>query len=567
MRKKILINLLIICIIISTLFLTGFVASSAYAQNSIVDISSSPSTGTVGSTITISGSNFPGTRANIYWDEASIARDIPISTDGTFSYKLTVPASSKGAHIISADDNSNWAGGKAETKFNTVPSIDIFPKIAEIQTPILIRGNGFGSNETNISIMVDGKVIPTHQITTDLKGYWSASYTVHDLENGKHTISASSSSTQSTEVNSAIFILAPWLEVSPTSGAVGTQLMIYGWGFRHNEDGITVTWDGEIIKVNIRAEVDGSLIVDGTKREYGNFTSDDEYHDVVYVPKTTQGKHVIGVYGSSFTPRGTLPYYDFDVIPQITVDPPSGHKGTQVTIDGTGFAANESVSLKFDNTDIGEPVTADNTGSFNTIYKVSQGSSSQYTISANGSSGNTASTDFSIDVVDVAAPTLESPANKESTALFDSVGDVYISSFKYLFGLGNYLSGKSNVDDNDVLAYFKWNLSNALVNTQYILQISRDSNFNDIVIEKTLSNNVFNLTRYDGISPGTYYWRVKASNSSTSEGDWSQTYTFEVVSMPILAKVLSIVVLVLIIAAIVFIIILLWNNSVNKYKY
>jgi hypothetical protein len=567
MLKKIFINSLIICLILSSLFLAGFITASAYAQNTIVDITASPSIGTVGSAITISGENFPGSTANIYWDEASIARDIPISTDGTFSYKLTVPASSKGAHIISADDNSNWAGGKAETQFNTVPSIDIFPKIAEIQTPILIRGNGFGSNETNIKILVDGKVIPTHQITTDLKGYWSASYTVHDLEKGKHTISASSSSTQSTEVNTAIFVLAPWLEVSPTSGPVGTKLMIYGWGFRHNEDGITVTWDGEIIKVNIRAEVDGSLIVDGTKREYGNFTSDEEYHDVVYVPETTQGKHIIGVYGSSFTPRGTLPYYDFNVIPQITVNPTSGHKGTQVTIDGTGFAANESISLKFDNIDIGESVTADNTGGFSTIYKVSQGSSSQYTISANGSSGNTASTEFGIDVVDIAAPTLESPANRESTTLFDSVGDVYISSFKYLFGLGNFLSGKSNVDDSDVLSYFKWNLSNAQVNTQYVLQISRDSNFNDIVIDKTLSNNVFNLTKYDGITPGTYYWHVKASNSSTSEGDWSQTYTFEVISMPMLAKVLSIVVLVLIIAAIVFIIILLWNNSVNKYKY
>ena len=424
MLRKILINSLITCIILSTLFLSGFITSSIYAQNTIVNISASPSTGTVGSVITISGSNFPGTRANIYWDEAAIARDIPISTDGTFAYSLTIPASSKGAHTISADDNSNWAGGKAETQFSTLPSIDIFPKVCEMQTPILIRGNGFGSNETNIKILVDGKVIPTSQITTDLKGYWSASYTVHDLENGKHTISASSSSTQSTDVNTAIFILAPWLEVSPASGPVGTQLMIYGWGFRHNEDGITVTWDSKIIMVNIRAEVDGSLIVDGTKRVYGNFTSDDEYHDVVYVPKTTQGTHVIGVYGSSFTPRGTLPDYDFDVIPQITVSPPSGHKGTQVTIGGTGFAANESISLKFDNLDIGEPVTADNTGSFSTIYKVVQGSSTQYTISASGNSGNTASTEFSVDARGKWIRAVVAGIGEKSQAVVDVVAEV-----------------------------------------------------------------------------------------------------------------------------------------------
>ena len=436
-----------------------------------------------------------------------------------------------------------------------------------MQTPILIRGNGFGSNESNIKILVDGKVIPSPAISTNLKGYWSATYTVHDLENGKHTISASSSSTQNTEVNTATFVLAPWLEVSPSSGPVGTKLLIYGWGFRHNEDGITVTWDGEIIKVNIRAEVDGTLIVDGTKREYGNFTSDDEYHDVVYVPKTTQGKHVVGVYGSSFTPRGTLPYYDFNVVPQLTVNPPTGHKGTHVMLEGTGFAANENITLQYDNTDIGDPVVADDTGTFSTLYIIPQSSANTHTISASGSDGNTASTEFSMDIVDIASPTLASPSNGETATLFDSVGDVYISSFKYLFGLGDFLSGKTNTDDSNIISYFKWNLGSAPANTQYVLQISKDSNFKTVVLEKTLSNNVYDLTRYDGITPGTYYWHVRALDSTNSSSEWSQTYTFEVVSMPVLARILSIVVLVLIIAAIIFLIILLWTNSVNKYRY
>jgi hypothetical protein len=567
MYKKLFASSLVTLFIIITLLSISIVPSVIYAQNSIVKIYTSPTSGIVGSQVTITGENFPGTTANIYWDEFAIARDISISQDGRFSFSLTIPSASKGPHLISADDNSNWAGGKAETEFNVMPGIDIFPKVAQIQTPILIRGNGFGSNESTISIQVDGKIIPSGQISSDNKGYWTASYTVNDLENGKHTISASSSSTPGSEVNTATFILAPWLEVSPLSGTVGTKLLIYGWGFRLNEDGITVIWDGKIIKVNIRAEIDGSLIVDGSKREYGAFSSGEEYYDSVYVPKTTQGPHTIGVYGSSFTPRGTLPDYTFNVIPQITVQPSSGHKGTYVTIEGTGFAASESINLKYGNIDISGPVNTDNTGSFSIQYIIPQSSATEQTITAGGSNGNTASTNFGIDIIDLATPVLEAPVNGETASLFDSVGDVYLSSIKYLAGLGNYLSGKSNIDDNDIVTYFKWNLSNAPVNTQYVLQISTDNSFKKVAIERTLSNNVFDLTRYDGVSPGTYYWRVKALESTNVESDWSQINTFEVISMPGLTVLFSIAVLVLIIGGIIALIVLLWTNAVNKYKY
>jgi hypothetical protein len=567
MLKKIFINSLIALSFILPLVALSIIPTNIHAQNTIVKLSVLPETGNVGSNITITGENFPGSRASIYWDDVAIEKDVTISQDGKFTIDFTIPSASKGIHLISADDNSNWVGGKAEANFNVLPGIDIFPKVTEMQTPILIRGNGFGSNESNIQILVDGKIIPSPQINADNKGYWSATYTVNAIKVGRHTISASSSSTPGSEINTATFILAPWLEVSPASGPVGTMLKIYGWGFMHNEDGITVTMDGVIIEVNTRAEIDGSLIIDGSKREYGTFTSGEEYHDKAFIPKTTQGDHIIGVYGSSFTPRGTLPYYTFTVIPNITVQPSSGHKGTYVTIEGTGFAADENIALKYDNTDAGNSVTADNTGSFSEQYIIPQTSGTENTFTAQGNKGNTATAKFGIDIVDIGTPTIESPTNGQVAYLSDSMGSVYLNAIKYLGGLGNFISGKSTTHNNNSVMYFKWNLDNAPVNAQYDLQISSDNNFKTVAIEQTLNTNVFDLTRNSDLPTGTYYWRVKSSDSSNAEGQWSQTSTFELIAMPTSTAILSIVVLVLIIAAIIFAIILLWNNSVNKYKY
>ena len=98
----------------------------------------------------------------------------------------------------------------------------------------------------------------------------------------------------------------PYIKMQPLTGPAGTKLNIYGWGFRANEDGITVTWDGEIITVNIRAETDGSVIIDGSSVPPGSPIHDGTTRAVIYVPPSTQGTHILGVYGSSFTPKGTV---------------------------------------------------------------------------------------------------------------------------------------------------------------------------------------------------------------------------------------------------------------------
>ncbi len=190
--------------------------------------------------------------------------------------------------------------------------------------------------------------------------------------------------------------VAPYVEVTPASGPVGTKLFIYGWGFRGNEDGITITWDGEIIICNIRAETDGSLIVDGSKVPYNNTSHDGATRETVYVPPTTQGKHTIGVYGSSFTPRGIVNDTVFEVIPKINLSTEPSINGTQVNITGTGFASNENITISLDKTTTDVTATTDSTGSFNAILITPTKKGNEYTISASGDKGNSAQASFSM---------------------------------------------------------------------------------------------------------------------------------------------------------------------------
>src|SRR4030042_4775857 len=94
---------------------------------------------------------------------------------------------------------------------------------------------------------------------------------------------------------------------------------------------------------NIRAEIDGSLIVDGSKVPNSSSAYTGDTRETIYVPPTTQGRHILGVYGSSFTPRGIVNDTTFEVVPAIKLLSEPSIKGTQVTITGTGFASNEAI--------------------------------------------------------------------------------------------------------------------------------------------------------------------------------------------------------------------------------
>jgi tetratricopeptide (TPR) repeat protein len=216
--------------------------------------------------------------------------------------------------------------------------------------------------------------------------------------------------------------ITPYARIMPVSGPVGTRLFIYGWGFRGNEDGMTITWDGEIIVCNIRAEVDGSLIVDGSKIPYIGPAYTGDTRETVYVPASTRGRHIIGVYGSSFTPRGTVNDTAFEVTPEIKLSSEPDLKGARVTIAGTGFAGSESVAISLDKAAINVTATADSNGSFKAILTVPAIKGREYALAASGNKGSSAQASLTI------APGKSPPADQADVA--EAYGNRGFAHFK-----------------------------------------------------------------------------------------------------------------------------------------
>lgn len=97
-----------VVVIVFSILLIGTIASVAQAQSqdgyNICDLMSmSPTTGTAGTTVNLSGSGLPGaSEVTINWDGSSLTT-IPIDGSGNFSGSFTVPAdAAAGDHTVSA---------------------------------------------------------------------------------------------------------------------------------------------------------------------------------------------------------------------------------------------------------------------------------------------------------------------------------------------------------------------------------------------------------------------------------------------------------------------------------
>ncbi len=496
----------------------------------------SAQSGLVGSNIELRGENFSGSLAAVYWDEAIIAEDVPVSAQGTILYTIEIPHAARGEHTIFISDDSNWSESTASVSFEVLPSIKVFPPMGEPQTQLTVTGNGFDKYETNISITVDGTVVSSTLTSADAFGTWSISYILPNISRGEHLFGAQGSTTYAGEVDEVVFLVTPWSKIEPVAGQVGSKTTLWGHGFSTSEVGISISWDDEVIMSGLTADTGGSIVQE------------------IEVPPSSYGKHAISIFGKLYTLKGKVPKSYFEVLPSLTVEPDTAAIDERVTIKGAGFTAKDRLTFTFDQTEITPPLRSDDLGSFRTSFIVPQTTSLEHMISVSDSKGNTAQA--SLNTVKFAAtssPTPLAPVQDQRFAVFYSIGRVYIDGIKYLFGKRPL--GLTGVD-------FDWSLDRESGEERYVLQIARGTSFDRIALEKeTESISSYTLSQADALPPGKYQWRIKVIDSMGKESPWSEAASFEVILVPIYIAVLSAVLLLLFIAAVVLGIRVAWASS------
>jgi hypothetical protein len=536
--KRILLITSGLLVIISSLFslITTHVEATTIALK--------PTSGAVGSHIALTGDGFIGKLATIFWDDKKLVQNVPVSKDGLINYVFDVPSTTRGTHVLKVTDDSNWTTINASLNFSVTPSITTEPLWGKPGNHITIFGSGFAPSEDGIVAEWDGKDLLRAPLTADRTGSWNTMFDVPNIAKGEYTISAYGAISKAQEVPVVLFTIGPYCTATPLSGPVGTKVTLNGKGFRSGEDGVTFTWDGPIIDTNFTAQPNGT------------------FSWPITVPPSVKGKHTIGIYGSSFTPKHIVPDIEFEVTPSISLSFSSLIGSKDVTVSGYGYNAGESVAITYDKINTGATTTTDDNGSFSITFQAPFSPGKDHTVTATGSKGAVAQQTYTVTMTIPPTPQLLGPGSGAKIQTYNSVVDVIFSIFKNVGGL--FESSDSSQKDS-VLATLTWKIDGDATGVTYTLQIARTADFsNEVLLKDDIATTSFDLYKSNLLSAGTYYWRVKASGDVGGVSPWSNSWNFDVITASSLVMTLSVAILLLVLAIVAFGVFALINRNKQR---
>ena len=443
--------------------------------------------GTVGSNLTIAGKGFNANESNIQvlFDTDPLQTGIVAGSKGSWQVTIKVPASSKGQHIVDASGNTP-APEVEDKQFTVIPQIAINPTSGWVNTVVGIYGNGFASGETNIKVTYDGGTVKT-DIAADAKGSWQSSFSIPSSSQGSHYIRAYGAFTNEGDLESASFSVSPGIKLEPVSGYlggaiyVGDGLYVSGVGFDANETGIRVTYDGALVLSGIMADTKGS------------------WSDRLDVPASGKGEHVIDASGE-ITKASDIVDAIVIVSPKVELNPASGAIGNDITVNGTGFAPNQVITVSYDGTKVTSNTATDAKGGFTTSFKIPKSKAGDHTITITDPTAAVFSVNLTVESTPPPTPNLISPEAGSEFGFF----------------------GKTTVN-------FRWSPVEDPSGVSYILEISPGSDFAGTIIRKEgLTSTEYTLTSEEALGKGNYYWRVRAVDGADNQSDWTNGQLFRI---------------------------------------
>jgi hypothetical protein len=280
-----------------------------------------PATGPVGTSVTVSGTNFPdSTPLVIKFDTTTLtptSGDTSTSSAGSFSSVVVVPlTASVGAHTIYVTCGAVSVNATF-TVTTLTATITLSATSGTAGSSITVSGVNF-TPSTALTIRFDAQVLtPTSGSTeTSGTGTFSSVITIpSSASTGAHTIMAAAGASTDSETYTVTGGGIIPLTITPNNGPVGQSVTISGSGFTAG-DILTVTWDGAVTTTTSTALTGGAFAI------------------VYTIPAAIHGPHTIGVVHDTNTASGTFtiestppatpqplrPYMDESVSSPITFD-------------------------------------------------------------------------------------------------------------------------------------------------------------------------------------------------------------------------------------------------------
>jgi hypothetical protein len=187
------------------------------------EISIDKSSGSVGDTITMTGSRFATNERDIkiLFDGQALVPGIKANAQGVWEESFEVPEMPTGNYSVTAEGEQTRKEDIIELSFQIKPDILLSPDKGHVGMNLTVTGRGFAGNE-DVSIMYDGNQKAT--ATTNDQGSFEASVSVPESPHGERQVTAEDAAENEA---TAIFTMesnhpnTPELISPPDGGRVG----------------------------------------------------------------------------------------------------------------------------------------------------------------------------------------------------------------------------------------------------------------------------------------------------------------------------------------------------------
>jgi len=371
----------LVLIVGSMLLATYGGAQSAYASfgaieqvstSLTVSLSLSPNAGPIGLTVQVSGSGYSGNDYSCTISGTVVASQSCSVSGGALTGTFTVANVALGTYTVTATGDQNGDSATASFTVNSTPSITFSPTSASPGTTVQVSGTGFASSDTSCSLSGTPVISPTCSI---VGGSLSGGFTVANFASGFYTITATGSpggdsASGSFKINPA----APSITLNPSTARPGASVQVSGSGFSPSDSACSLS---------------GGAVTSGTCS-----VSDGTITASFVVANVASGTYTITVTGSQAADSASALFTITSPL-SISLSPGSGPPGFTVQVTGSGFSTSDN-SCTIASPAVTSSSCSISSGTLTGSFVVANVAVGYYTVSATGSTGDSASSTFGV---------------------------------------------------------------------------------------------------------------------------------------------------------------------------
>jgi len=319
-------------------------------------ITLSPSSGPVGTAVTVTGIDFSAfpAAADVSLDGALLtptggsdcaggrtATLITPDAEGDFVCTFTVPdTATLGPNSVVGDDTSTGELTAAATfTLEVGPNLVLTPSSGAGATIVAVTGSGFSASDSSVNITGAMLLFPLHCTLIGGSISGSCDFAVDGGVAGLQSITGVGNVVGGPgDTATATFTLYPTIIVSPSSGLTGTSFTITGLDFSTYPAAAAVTFDGALI-----TPTGGSDCAPGTTDTLVTLDSEGGFVCTFTVPGTaTLGSNSVQGEDTSTGELTAVETYTLEAGPSLVLTPSSGTGAAVVTVTGSGFSPSDS---------------------------------------------------------------------------------------------------------------------------------------------------------------------------------------------------------------------------------